>query len=874
MFNLEKSIQDWLRTFRKHRAYDEASFYEMELHLRDHIEDLINEGYDPKEAFEKATLEFGDITQVAKEEYWTQKRKQTIRTFLYATLFKNYYKTSIRGMMRNPLSSLINVFGLSAAIGVCIFTYGFAQWTYRTDQFHENKHQVFQATFFAEREGKLQQNGKSPMPLAQMLKQDFPQIDAVCRVQNSNAVVKYEEHVFHERLTFADPSYLSLFTFPLKAGSIHSLKDVNNVILSEGKAKKYFGDTNPIGQTILIRFSDDRSKTFVVSGVAKKFPASLSFNFHFLIHFDNMKLADPSYDENDWGSFVEATFIYTQDTTGVNLITQQMDGYKALQNKSERDWKVESFVLEPLATLHKRSANIRNAFSISSDEGYVAIVFLSLTGVFLLALACFNYINISIVSASKRLKEIGIRKTIGANRRIVIVQFLSENLIATSLALSIGVLFGVYLFIPWFESLFYFDMGFRWTDLTLWIYIPLILFVTALSSGLYPAFYISRFPVTGILKKAVKFGRKNSLTRVILGFQLVLACLFITCAITFTRNAEYLANRNWGYNEDLALYTQVPDLPAYSQLEAMMLQERDVSSVSGSVHHLGRSSLSTVIQLPNEDHEAEQLAVDATYFSTMGISLLDGRFFQENHEQDKKAIVINEVFAQDILDESAIGKVVKIDSNRYTVIGVVKDFHTYDFESKVEPTFFKLAEQEDFKYLSLKVTDGKQREVYKALQENWITLFPETPFPGGYQEDVWGMYFVEVGIHGKVWRGIATIAILLAGLGLYGLVTLNVSGRVREFSIRKVLGADVRNLAGNITKQYVLLFIIALTIAAPLSYFLISFIFDFAYTYHIPIDLSGVTLAVFILIGILAVVVISQLNRVSKSNPVEGLKVD
>ncbi|MEO1254020.1 MAG: FtsX-like permease family protein, partial [Bacteroidota bacterium] len=666
----------------------------------------------------------------------------------------------------------------------------------------------------------------------------------------------------------------TLFTSFSEVASPTLSGNVNSVILSEDKAKKYFGETNPIGQTILIRFSDDQSKTFIVSGVAKDFPASISFNFHFLIHFDNIKLADPNYDENDWGSFVEAMFIYAEDTTGVNRIAQQMDSYKALQNQSERDWQVESFTFEPLATLHKRSANIRNAFAISSKDGHIAVIFLSFVGIFLLALACFNYINIAIVSATKRLKEIGIRKTIGANRRIVIVQFLSENLITTSFALGLGVLLGVYLFIPWFESLFYFDMGFRWADIALWIYISIVLLITAIMSGIYPAFYISKLPVTGILKGALKLGKKNSLTRVILGFQLVLACLFITCAIMFTKNAAYLANRSWGYNEDLTLYTSVPDLSAYNQLEALMQQERDVLSVSGSSHHLGQSSLPTIIQLPSQDHEAEQLAVDASYFSTMGVELQKGRLFRRNHEEDKKSIIVNEVFARDILEGSTIGKTVKIDSNQYSVIGVVKDFHADNFDSKVVPTFFKLAEKDDFKYLSLKVTNGKQQELYKVLEQNWRSLFPETPFSGGYQEDVWGMYFVEIGIYGKVWRGIATIAILLAALGLYGLVTLNVSGRVREFSIRKVLGADVYSLALNITKQYVVLFIVALSIAAPISYFLISFIFDITYTYHIPIGISGVSLAVFILISILLVVIISQLSRISKANPVQGLKVE
>ncbi len=873
MFDLEKSISKWLKAFRKHPAYDEASFYEMELHLRDHIEDLVSNGLSEQVAFEKAVAEFGDIPKVAKEEYQNQQRRRTLGSVLYSTLFKNYYKTTLRSMMRNPLSSFINVVGLAAAIGICLFTYSFAQWTYRTDQFHENKHEVFLATFLANRDGNFKQNGKSPRPLAEAMKEDFPQIDDICRVENVYGVVKQGDYVFHERLTFADPSYLSMFTFPLKLGDKSTLRDVNSVILSESKAEKFFGKTNPIGQNIIIKFGSGEAKTFVVTGVAEDFPASLSFNFHFLIHFENFE-NDLSYDKNDWGSFTDAIFIHLKDTSELLQIAAAMDKYRLLQNQTKEDWQVESFRFEPLATLHKRSANIRSAISQSSEEGYSSIIFLSFVGVFMLVLACFNYINIAIVTASKRLKEIGIRKTIGANRRTLVIQFLSENLIATTLALTIGVLMGAYLFIPWFESLFAFDMGFRWTDTAMWIYLPIILLVTALISGLYPAFYISKFPVTGILKGSVKFGKKSPLTRVILGFQLVLSCMFITCAIMFTQNAEFLANRSWGYDENSALYAEIPDEAGFKRLKSILEQETDVVEISASQHHLGKSSLPTIIELPEKNFEVEQIAVDANYITTLGVELIAGRDFVDYSEGDKKSIIVNEQFAKTVIPENTIGSTLKIQDERFTIVGIVKDFHSYSFDEKLEPTFFKLANPSDYKFISMKVREGKQDKMHKILQKHWASVYPETPFAGGYQEDVWGMYFVEIGIHGKVWRGIAAIAILLAGLGLYGLVTLNVTGRIKEFSIRKVLGARVGSLARIITYQYLLLYAISLSIGALISYFMISFIFDFAYTYHMPIGIGGISLAVTVLVVVLIAVIGAQMSRVSKSNPVEGLQSD
>lgn len=871
MFDLEKSIQNWLGQFSKHRAFDEGSLMEMELHLRDHVEDLISAGASEEEAFQEATASFGEIPTMANEDFSNQQRKRTLSTILYSTLFKNYYKTTWRSMLRNPMSSFINVIGLAAAIGICIFTYSFAQWTHRTDQFHQRKHEVFLATFFANRDGKLQQNGRSPRPLAEALIQDFPQVKAFCRIQNANAVVKQNANVFHERITYADPSFLSLFTFPLKKGHPSSLKDVNSIILSEEKAIKYFGDNDPIGETLLVKFDKDTKKTFIVTGVAEEFPTSHSLDFHFLLHIDNLETADADYDKSDWNSFVEATFVQVKDTARIREISQQMEKYKELQNEAKKDWQIESFQFEPLASLHQRAANIRNSIVRSSEENYTSIIFLAFVGVFMLALACFNYINIAIVSATKRLKEIGIRKTIGASRRTIILQFLSENIVATSFALALGVLLGSLLFIPWFESLFDFDMGFKWTDTALWVYLAMVLFITALASGLYPAFYISKFPVTGILKGALKFRTKNPLTRVILGFQLVLACMFITCAIMFTQNSSYLANRSWGYREDLVLYAEIPDLSSFRQLEAVLAQNPDVLSISGSSDHLGRSSSSVIVGLPDSEHEAEQIAVDPSYFETLGIVLNKGRGFIESADADKHNIVINKQFQRTILPEDPIGKTVRVQDEKYTVIGITKDFHAYSFDEVVKPTFFSLAKPEAYQYLSVKVAEGKQKEVYRAIQSSWVELFPEIPFPGGYQEDVWGSYFMAIGTHGKVWRGIALIAILLAGLGLYGLVSLNVSGRVKELSIRKVLGAGIGNISKTISKQYVFLFSISLGLGAPLSYFLVTAIIDFAYTYHMPPNAAGVVLALLILTVVLGMVLASQLLKVSKSNPVNGL---
>ncbi|MEP1093886.1 MAG: FtsX-like permease family protein [Cyclobacteriaceae bacterium] len=790
-------------------------------------------------------------------------------------MFKNYYKTSVRSLMKNPVSSFINVFGLAAAIGICVFTYGFGHYIFTVDQFHENKKDVYLATFFANRDGTLQQNGMTPRPFGQMLAQDFSHIQKVCRVDDRNVVLKYGDMVFHEEVRYVDPEFLEMLTFPLKWGHKNTLSDPNSIILSEEMSVKYFGNENPIGASLLMKLNSEKSKTFAVTGVAKKFPDAHSISFDFLINYSNLEQTDKIFDPHDWSKFVRGTLIQVGSPTDIEEIGEGMEKYISLQNEVQRDWAISTFRFEQLETLYSNSSSIRNGISTRGfDSNLKGMIIMSVVALILLLLACFNYINISIVSAAKRLKEIGLRKVIGANRRMVIVQFLAENMLITLFATLLGLLFGGAVIIPWFESLWGFKMDFSLNDMNLWWFLAITMLFTGLISGLYPAFYISRFQVVGILKGSVKFGKKNRLTKVLLGFQLILSCILISSAVMFTQNTGYVVTRSWGYDQDNVLYAKVPDRSAFDQLNEVMLQNPDVIATSGSSQHIGGGSPKKIVAMPDREYEVDMLAVDATYFATMGLNVSTGRAFKEDFQSDKKSIVVNPEFVSNLNLDEPVGQRIKIDSVSYQIVGVIDDFHPHSFENEILPTMFRIADKDDYRYLSIQVREGSNIEVYKDLRTQWISLYPEDPFQGGYQEDVWGSYFEEIGVHGKVWRGIASIAILLASLGLYGLVTLNVSGRVKEFSIRQVLGAQRANIAKTIVKHYVILYTVAIAIGAPISYMAVEFLFDLAYPYHIPMNSFGVIVSVGLMILILMTTISTQVRKISKSNPVEGLKVE
>ncbi|MEM6843289.1 MAG: ABC transporter permease [Bacteroidota bacterium] len=790
-------------------------------------------------------------------------------------MFRNYYKTSSRSLMRNPLSSFINIFGLSVAIGVCVFAFGFSQWVHNIDQFHENKHTVYLTTFFADRGGTLQQNGLTPRPLGEMLRADFSAIKRVCQLEDRNVVIKYNDQVFREQVRFSDPEFLDMFTFPLQRGSKNSLSDLNSIILSEEAAIKYFGNENPVGQDVRVIFEENNSKVFTVSGVAAPFPDAHAIDFDFLVHFDNLKGAEPDYDLDDWGKFVDATLIQVDDPTDMTTIEQGMEKYRQLQNEAEQEWVVTEFAFEPLATLYQKSGDIRNSISRPYySDNHKSEIILSILALILLALACANYVNIAIISAAKRLKEIGLRKVIGASRRMVITQFLVENVFVTCFALLLGVFLAITVIIPWFEQLIGFSMDFQLVDYTLWLFLVVVLFLTGIASGLYPSFYIAGFNVVNIFKGSVRFGQKNAITRLLLGVQLALACLLIVCAVMFTRNNTYIADRDWGYRPQGVVYTSVPDYSAFKQLKNAMIQDPNVTAISGSSHHLGQSHANTVVRKSDRLYEVHQLSVDAQYFEAMGLEIRTGRTFRDRSENDQRAVVANELFIKNLHLENPIGQLTEIDSVKYEIIGVVRDFHPYSFANAVQPTVFTLAPEQDYRFLSIRAKADSENKTYAALRHAWAKLFPEVPFQGGYQEDIWGSYFEEIATHGRVWRAVAFVAILLAGLGLFGLVALNVSGRTQEFSIRKALGANLKHIAAIILRQYLLLFVIALGIGAPLSYFLTAFFFDSVYTYHAPVTVLSVVLSALILLTVLLAVIFTQVGKVSKSNLLKGLRTE
>lgn len=803
---------------------------------------------------------------------WALKKVTGTQRLNHIGMFKNYFKTTTRSVIRNPISSFINIFGLSVAIGICIVVYAFVKTDYDIDRFHEHKDEVFLATSKSDRNGSEQEYGFVPAPLGPLLLTEDPHVVKMCRIRKVNFVVKKGDNVFYEGISFVDPAYLEMFSFPLKEGISNPLDDLKSVVLSERMAQKYFGEENPLGQEVLIVFNEGFKKQFIVSGVAEPFPDDHIIEFNFLINFENYAIVDNEFSPNDWSTALNATFIQLDDPSNISLVGAKMDKYRALQNEMDADWKVKAFGFNQLSQLHLNSANIING--ISHDLTAPGRVALPIIGALMLFLACFNYMNMAIATSAKRLKEIGVRKVIGANRSKVIFQFLMENIILTCFALVVGLLLAILIFQPWFVNLTQRPLTLELDDRYLYIFsIALVLF-TGVISGAYPAFYISSFKAVSIFRGNTKFGKKSLITRVLLSFQLILACVTITGAVVFAQNTSYQANRGWGYEHTNLVYANVSAGNSFSQLKAKMSQDAKVIQIAGADHHIGRARASVAIEFEERKLEVDQINVGVNYIETVGLEVVAGRSFNKTIGSDKQSILINETLAKRLEKPSLLEQKVKIGDADYQVIGVVSDFHASSFGQKIKPTVIKVSSTADFNFLVMNTREGAKQDVLDHLEAEWKAIYPEAPFLGGLQTDVWGGYFDTIGVYERFNRAIALVAIVLASLGFYGLISLNISSRTKEFSIRKTLGARNVNILASVSRQFVWLALVALFFGAPLSYYAIKAQLGLVFAYAMPVSATAVALSALLLIAMLYLVTLTQVAKVSKASPANGLRGD
>ncbi len=802
-------------------------------------------------------------------------------------LFMNLFKIFSRNLLRNKLTSIINITALSIGIAGCLFAFLMLDRHFNLDAFHENADNIFIAQNTIATKGETQTWGNSPLPLGPALKQDFPQVERFVRVNRRGCAVRRGDHIFDEPVHFVDEGFMDMFTFPLKYGNKHALSNRNAVILEENTALRYFGDRDPTGKELVFIFDRSQKVSFFVGGVIKELPKTASFRFRFLVRYEQqfqLGLARP----DDWKQLTGATFIQLTGPGHIGVIASNTGRYVQRQNSADSHRPISEILFEPLRGMGKNTYKVRDSISmISLHPGQVLQI--PISTLFLLLLACFNYMNAAMVTATRRSKEIGIRKVVGGSRLQLVLQFLGENILLCLLALPLGILLAETIILPAFNMAFGDFFNLSVLDVigrgVFWLFMLGLLLFTGLSAGAYPAFYVSAFQPAQVFRGAQTIGGKRAFSLVLLVFQFMFAFIAVTSGITLAQNSIYQNNLDWGYGngKDHILVIPIED-EYYGAYKNEIARHAAVLGTAGAAGHIGKRYRRAMVKTTEArgvtggetgNHAVVRFDVGFDYVETMGLRLIEGRSFRRELSTDEdSALLVNRTLVTAMGWQTGVGKTIELEDKTYHISGVVQDFHYESFDKKIEPVVLSVSTPGAFNYLAVKVGAGSGAEVDTFCKQAWAKLIPSAPYRGYFQEDVFAVYLQIMDNLTVINIGWASVFLFITCIGLYGLVSLNIEKRIKEIGIRKVFGASFGSIVTLVAKHFIVLLIVAAWIALPATYFMLNLLLDLLMPYHAGVGLSSLLLALVIVSAAALLTVSLQVYKAAVSNPAQTLRAE
>jgi len=744
-------------------------------------------------------------------------------------MINNYVLIALRQMIKNKLFISINVVGMAIAVACCTVAYYLHEFNSTFDTHHANSPSIYRISSIREFQNKLTKYGHVPQAMGRVIQGNQGDIEKVVRYNTATINTRVKDLVFNDVVAFVDPSFFTLFTFETLQGSL-SLDEKSSIILSEEFAIKYFGDANPIGKEIIQLLDSGKTKPFTVAGVFKKQPNNSSFIQQAYLHFENLEDAIPDFDENNWSN---RSLLYVQilDKSRVKPVENQLAAYTINNNLAREDFIIKNFVVEPFSGLAKNdSYNNTHGVWTNSAAHISAVVGTAAMGIFILLIACFNLTNTAIAVSARRLKEIGIRKVMGSNRRNIIEQYMGEIFLICLLSFFAGLLISHFLLIPAFNSLWSF-WAFTpdyFSNPDFLIFSVAILLCTSLLAGSYPAFYISKFRPVEILKGKLKFGGTNAFTGTLLTLQLMISLAAIVCSLAFIANARYQQSLDMGFNKNEVIYTAISNTLEFESLKTRLLQHPDIRWVAGSVHHIGSSYFNDPIKSADKELEVDILDIGDDYLKTAGLTLLEGRDFTKDSETDKhESVIITENMATAFGWNKAIGQeILWMDTTRYTVIGVVKNIVNKGMMNRMDPVMLRYTGNRDTKFCLVNAPVEKIAAVKKVVEGEVKELFPDRIATVKYMNElIANSLQINTSIL-KMFVFLGFVAMFLSATGLYTLTSLNIVKRLKEIGMRKILGAKAGNIIRVINKEFFIILGIAAILGGLLGSWMASILLD------------------------------------------------
>jgi len=791
-------------------------------------------------------------------------------------MLKSYLLVTFRNLWKNKVFTLINIIGLGIALSVCIVAFFNHMFDYEFDRTHLNFDKIYRVTSFRDMQGREQEYGIVPATLGLVVKKDIPGIEKSARLMKSESPVKEGDDIFPTQISYVDPEFLDIFTFPIINGEQKSIEKQSNVLISRKMASTLFGDEYPVGKTISIVNDDNKEFTYTVGAVFEDLPENSSFSIDILTHFDNFLLMWNAKDA-DWKLPTGALFIQVPDKSMLPSVSQSLKSYLPVQNKAREDFIINRFNLVPLDDVGESSRNIWSSNLVPSLHP-AALISPPIMALFILLIACFNFANTSIATFSKRLKEIGLRKTFGGQRRQLVTQFMLETLIICFLALLVGIAFAEFL-VPAYSSLWsYMSIEMTFTEYGFfWIFIILLLLLTGFIAGVYPAMYVSSFSPVNVMKGASPFRGSGKLSSVLLTLQFAISVMSLVMGIVFAKNADFQRTIDLGYDRDEIIVLQIAQ-SLFTSFRNEILTNPKITSAEGTQNHIGYGNYRRPVKDNEKQLEVDVLDIGPGYAQTMGLNLVEGRFFDELRlaaDRTGNSVVVNQKFVDNFGWKDAIGKTVTLyDTTKLTVIGVVENFYLYGVWQAVEPLMLRLSQTDQYDVLAVRAKPEDLPGVLEYLSSKWKNLSTNFIFGGRLQNDL-----MQEGqdINGSIMKVnifLAIVATLLSLIGIYNLVSLDIIRRTKEIGIRKIQGASVPLLMFLVSRKFLIVLIIASILGCTGGYYLSLMMLDSIWDYFGEIKASILLLAVSIMFVATTVTIIFKIARAAFKNPVVSLRYE
>lgn len=805
-------------------------------------------------------------------------------------MIKNYLKTAIRNLWKGRVFNGLNLLGLSVAIACCTLLFLTVYFELSFDKFNKNLPDIYQFYFTSNRAQKVEKNSSMPIPLAPAVKQEYQDIKRITRIANGGAQVTYGTKQVGQNIHFVDEDFLKIFTYPIVKGNTNNpLKNLNDVVLTEYSAKAIFGNEDAVGKTIELNY-DSKPESFIVTAIAKDFPDNSSITFDMLLRFEHY----PGYHDNisQWDNQNHSVYIQLNSNTNVASFEKRLqafvpkhfaDNIKNVKlNGAKPDADGNVFTLNIMSYAKNHVNDGTNGGVEGTPVSPSSLISLLCIGIFILVIACINFVNLSVARSFTRAREVGVRKTLGASKWQLLGQFWVETIMVCLWALVIGLLIA-FIALPGFKAAFKSNITMQMLlqPVQLLSVLGLFIFITFVA-GFYPALLMLRYKTVQVLKGTVNAVKPGKVRNILLVVQFSISTLLIVCTLITWQQMDYVKNRSLGFNKNEVLSIPIArgqdGDKALNLFRNVLNGDPNVIALTGAYDNLGRgldgSQRMSVLGFIYNGHELHSniQKVDYDYIKTLDIKLIDGRDFSRDLATDSDAVVVNEAMAKLINAKHTVGTALPMnDKHPSRVIGVFKNYNFRSLHDEIQPLSLVLDKGYKINYIFIKVKAGNLAQGFNTISQKWKATFPGIDFKGSWiNENTEKQYKKEQRLS-TIFISSAIIAILISCIGLVAMSVMIMVQRTKEIGIRKVLGSSVSNIVLLLSADFIKLVLLAAVISFPIGWYVMNnWLSDFAY--HINIQWWIFGLAGLIAVSIAFITISFQSIRAALINPVRSLK--